>query len=79
MGTVWSSKRISRCSSAKGSAAKRDEGGDDSCHNLLVLNVYAKFELRSWHPFDERRNDPSIVLRHQTFAAGNRTAIEQNV
>jgi hypothetical protein len=45
--------------------------GDDIYHNSLVLNVYAKFELRSWHSFDKHRNDPSIVLRHQTFAAGN--------
>jgi hypothetical protein len=45
--------------------------GDDSYMNILVLNVEGTFELRQCPPFDISRNDPSIVVRHETFVAGN--------
>ena len=43
--------------------------GDDSRSNVLVLNIYGDFELREFvHDLDR---DPSIVVRHECFAAGN--------
>jgi hypothetical protein len=45
--------------------------GDDEHHNSLILNLYGKFELRQRPPFDINRNDPSVVVRHETFASGN--------
>ena len=45
--------------------------GDDSHMNVHVLNIDGLFELRQRPPFDITRNDPSVVVRHETFAAGN--------
>jgi hypothetical protein len=42
--------------------------GDDSFHNQLILNVYGEFELRQNGSFS---NDPSKVVRFETFCAGN--------
>ena len=42
--------------------------GDDSFHNQLVLNVNGEFELRQKGAF---ANDPSKVVRFETFCAGN--------
>jgi hypothetical protein len=46
-------------------------GGDDSKNNSLILNLNGAFELRQWPPFDIHRNDPTMILCHETFAAGN--------
>lgn len=46
-------------------------GGDDSHHNSLVLNVTGLFELRQSPPFDHLINDPTMVVRHETFVRGN--------
>jgi len=46
-------------------------GGDDSKNNSLILNLNGVFELRQRPPFDIHRNDPTVILRHETFAAGN--------
>ena len=45
--------------------------GDDSVNNSLILNVHGKFELRQSPPFNQLINDPSIVVRHETFIRGN--------
>jgi hypothetical protein len=45
--------------------------GDDSTHNCLILNVQGNFELRQSPPFNQLINDPSIVVRHETFICGN--------
>jgi len=45
--------------------------GDDSVHNCLILNVQGNFELRQSPPFNQLINDPSIVVRHETFVQGN--------
>ena len=45
--------------------------GDDSTHNCLILNVQGDFELRQSPPFNRLINDPSIVVRHETFVCGN--------
>jgi hypothetical protein len=47
------------------------EAGDDSKHNNLILNVEGKFVLRQSPPFNQLVNDPSIVVRHESFSAGN--------
>lgn len=39
--------------------------------NVLILNVDGGFELRQRPPFDISRNDPTIVVRHETFIRGN--------
>lgn len=46
--------------------------GDDSVNNVLILNVYGQFELRQSPPFNQLLNDPSIIVRHESFVAGNR-------
>jgi hypothetical protein len=45
--------------------------GDDSKMNVLILNVYGDFELRTIPPFDFTKNDPTVVVRHETFVAEN--------
>lgn len=45
--------------------------GDDSTNNCLILNVHGDFELRQAPPFNQLINDPSIVVRHETFVRGN--------
>jgi len=45
--------------------------GDDSVNNCLILNVHGKFELKQSPPFNQLINDPSIVVRHETFICGN--------
>lgn len=45
--------------------------GDDSKINSLILNLNGVFELRQRPPFDIHKNDPTVILRHETFAAGN--------
>jgi len=45
--------------------------GDDAVSNVLILNVYGQFELRQSPPFNQLLNDPSIIVRHETFVAGN--------
>lgn len=46
-------------------------GGDDSKANSLILNLNGAFELRQRPPFDIHRNDPTVILRHETFAPRN--------
>lgn len=45
--------------------------GDDSKHNSLILNVYGKFELRTRPPYDISKNDPTVIVRNETYSAGN--------
>ena len=45
--------------------------GDDSTNNCLILNVQGNFELKQAPPFNQLINDPSIVLRHETFTRDN--------
>lgn len=45
--------------------------GDDSVSNVLILDVYGQFELRQSPPFNQLLNDPSIIVFHETFIAGN--------
>lgn len=45
--------------------------GDDSKNNSLILNVYGKFELRQRPPYDIHQNDPTVIVRNETFAAHN--------
>ena len=45
--------------------------GDDSKHNSLILNVYGNFELRSLPSYDISKNDPTVIVRHETYSAGN--------
>jgi hypothetical protein len=45
--------------------------GDDEQTNSLILNLQGRFELRQRPPFDIHKNDPTVVLRHEIFAAGN--------
>ena len=47
------------------------ELGDDSTNNCLILNMQGDFELRQAPPFNQLSNDPSIVVRHETFVRGN--------
>lgn len=44
---------------------------DDSQINSLILNLNGTFELRERPPFDIHKNDPTVIIRHETFAAGN--------
>ena len=46
-------------------------GGDDSQHNSLILNVYGDFELRPRPPYDISLNDPTVIVRNETYSAGN--------
>lgn len=43
--------------------------GDDRQTNSLLLNIYGFFEIREHYSVDY--HDPSIVLRFETFLAGN--------
>jgi len=45
--------------------------GDDSQTNALVLNAQGSFELRPRPPYNISLNDPTVVVRHETFIAGN--------
>jgi hypothetical protein len=45
--------------------------GDDSTNNCLILNIQGNFELIQSPPFNQLINDPSIVVRHETFICGN--------
>ena len=45
--------------------------GNDAVNNVLILNVNGKFELRQSPPFNQLINDPTIVVRHETYIAGN--------
>jgi len=45
--------------------------GDDEQTNSLILNLQGQFEFRQRPPFDINKNDPTVVIRHETFAAGN--------
>lgn len=45
--------------------------GNDEETNVLILNLNGKFELRQRPLFDISKNDPTVVLRYETFAAGN--------
>jgi hypothetical protein len=45
--------------------------GDDEQTNSLILNLQGQFELRQRPPFDIHKNDPTVVIRHETFSAGN--------
>ncbi|MBU4525135.1 MAG: hypothetical protein KUA37_07495 [Desulfomicrobium sp.] len=45
--------------------------GNDSVSNVLILNVNGNFELRQKPPFNHLTNDPTIVIRHETYVAGN--------
>lgn len=45
--------------------------GDDEQTNSLILNLEGQFELRQRPAFDIHINDPTVVVRHETFAAGN--------
>jgi hypothetical protein len=45
--------------------------GDDSVNNSLILNIDSMFELRSIPPYDFSINDPTCVVRYETFDAGN--------
>jgi len=45
--------------------------GDDSTDNCLILNAQGNFELRQSPPFNQLINDPSIVVRHESFVCGN--------
>lgn len=45
--------------------------GDDTVTNSLILNVDGVFELRACPPFDPFNNDPTIVVRHESFGSGN--------
>ena len=45
--------------------------GSDRTHNVLILNVDGRFELRQCPPFNQLAFDPSIVVRHETYCAGN--------
>jgi hypothetical protein len=45
--------------------------GNDLVSNVLVLNVNGRFELRQSPPFNQLINDPTIVVRHETYVAGN--------
>jgi hypothetical protein len=46
-------------------------GGDDNQFNSLILNVNGLFELRQRPEYDIFKNDPTVVVRHETFAPGN--------
>jgi hypothetical protein len=45
--------------------------GDDEHANSLILRLDGNFELRQRPPFDINKNDPTVVLRYETFAPGN--------
>jgi len=46
--------------------------GDDSVNNVLILKVNGQFELRQGPPFNQLLNDPSVIVRHESFNAGNK-------
>jgi len=45
--------------------------GDDRINNSLILNVYGFYELRPSDTINLLIDDPSIVVRYETFVAGN--------
>jgi len=45
--------------------------GDDRINNSLILNVHGLFELRDFYTLNLSFKDPTIVLRNETFSAGN--------
>lgn len=45
--------------------------GDDRTNNVLILNVNGLFELRQSPPFNQLLVDPSIIVRHESYCAGN--------
>lgn len=45
--------------------------GNDAINNSLILNVYGKFELRNFAKVNLSIEDPTIVVRNETFGAGN--------
>jgi hypothetical protein len=45
--------------------------GDDRINNTLILNAYGLFELREFNTLNLSFKDPSIVMRNETFIAGN--------
>lgn len=45
--------------------------GDDRIPNSLILNVYGFFELRNFYTMQLDIDDPTLVFRYETFAAGN--------
>lgn len=47
------------------------KNGNDSINNSLVLNVNGLFELRNFNSINLSIQDPTIVMRNETFGAGN--------
>ena len=45
--------------------------GDDTKHNLLILNAYGKFELKDFDSEDRMISDPLEILCYEVFNAGN--------
>lgn len=45
--------------------------GDDNQFNSLILNVNGRFELRQRPEYNIFDNDPTVVVRHETFTPGN--------
>lgn len=45
--------------------------GDDRYTNSLILNTYGFYELREFRTMNISYEDPTIVLRNETFQAGN--------
>jgi hypothetical protein len=45
--------------------------GDDNVSNALILNIFGYFELRNRETVNASIEDPTIVVRSETFGAGN--------
>lgn len=45
--------------------------GDDRISNSLILNIYGLFELRDMNTLNISFQDPTIILRNETFSANN--------